>query len=86
MPLGSPPETELFLDFRGMLCPMPALLARKRLKGFSGKTVLIWATDPMAEVDIGVLAKDLGYTCVAEHLPEGVIALTLVANKSISGE
>ena len=41
------------LDLRGLKCPLPALLARKKLAALQpGETLLVLASDPLSVVDI----------------------------------
>jgi tRNA 2-thiouridine synthesizing protein A len=47
------------LDARGLLCPLPALKARRALAALApGETLVVLATDPEAPVDVGALAAD----------------------------
>ena len=73
------PEDTLLIDVRGMLCPMPALVARKRLKNFTGMVVHILASDPMAELDIGLIARERGMAMVMEQKPDGSLWFELSA-------
>jgi tRNA 2-thiouridine synthesizing protein A len=46
------------LDARGLLCPLPALKARRALAALPpGETLVVLATDPEAPVDVGALAE-----------------------------
>lgn len=46
-------EWDQELDAQGLLCPLPVLKARKRLKGMAPGAVLrVLATDPAAVIDI----------------------------------
>jgi len=50
------------LDLRGLKCPLPALLAKKKLTQLSPLTVLaVWADDPMAVVDIPHMCHGEGH-------------------------
>ena len=50
------------LDLRGLKCPLPALMARKRLAGLqTGETLLVFASDPMAVVDIPHMCHQEGH-------------------------
>jgi tRNA 2-thiouridine synthesizing protein A len=50
------------LDLRGLKCPLPALMTRKRLLGLrSGETLLVLASDPMAVVDIPHMCHQEGH-------------------------
>jgi tRNA 2-thiouridine synthesizing protein A len=45
------------LDARGLLCPLPALKARRALAALApGEVLVVLATDPEAPVDVGALA------------------------------
>jgi tRNA 2-thiouridine synthesizing protein A len=53
------------LDLRGLKCPLPALLARRRLAGAPAGTVLLVVTDdPMAPIDVPHMCRGEGF----EHL------------------
>ena len=72
MPMGN-----VFLDLKGLLCPLPALMAEKRARRLQpGERLVIEATDPMAEVDIGVLASDLALAMTLCR-EGGVLRITL---------
>jgi tRNA 2-thiouridine synthesizing protein A len=46
------------LDARGLLCPLPALKARRALAALApGEVLVVLATDPEAPVDVGALAE-----------------------------
>lgn len=50
------------LDASGLLCPLPVLKARKRLKGMAPGTVLrLVATDPAAVVDVPHFCREAGH-------------------------
>ncbi len=50
-----------YLDTRGLLCPLPVLKARKRLKAmFSGDLLQVWADDPAALIDIPHYCSESG--------------------------
>ena len=56
------------LDARGLLCPLPALKARRALAALApGETLVVLATDPEAPVDVGALAAEGGHGFVAER-------------------
>ena len=53
------------LDLRGMKCPMPAFLARRRLAAApSGTVILVVTDDPMAPIDVPHMCRGEGF----EHL------------------
>lgn len=50
------------LDAQGLLCPLPVLKARKRLKGMPAGAVLrVLATDPAAVIDIPHFCHESGH-------------------------
>jgi tRNA 2-thiouridine synthesizing protein A len=56
------------LDARGLLCPLPALKARRALATLApGDTLVVLATDPEAPVDVGALAAEGGHGFEAER-------------------
>lgn len=61
------------VDARGMLCPQPLVLAKRALRGAGhGALIEIWATDPLAPLDIEALCARgachyLGCSDVDEH-------------------
>lgn len=45
------------VDARGMLCPQPLVLAKRALRGAEpGALIEIWATDPLAPLDLEALS------------------------------
>lgn len=49
------------VDARGLLCPEPVVLARKALdQALPGALIEIWATDPLAPLDIETLCARRG--------------------------
>ena len=55
------PMRENRLDLKGLKCPLPALKARKALRGLAaGEVVLVECTDPLAAVDIPNLVRETG--------------------------
>ena len=60
------------LDARGLLCPLPALKARRALAALApGETLVVLATDPEAPVDVGALAAEGGHGFEAEREGDG---------------
>lgn len=56
------------LDAAGLLCPLPVLKARKRLKSMSAGAVLrLIATDPAAVVDVPHFCAEAGHRLIASH-------------------
>ena len=53
------------LDLRGLKCPLPALMARKRLAALSpGATIWVLASDPLAVVDIPHMCAEEGHALI----------------------
>lgn len=57
------------LDAIGLLCPLPVLKARKRLKAMAvGQEIIVQADDPAAIVDIPHFCAEAGHTLVSSDL------------------
>jgi tRNA 2-thiouridine synthesizing protein A len=53
------------IDATGLLCPLPVLKARKRLKAMTSGTVLrLIATDPAAVIDVPHFCSESGHTLI----------------------
>lgn len=53
---------EVELDAQGLLCPLPVLKARKRLKVMApGEVLCLLATDPAAVVDVPHFCTEAGH-------------------------
>ena len=53
------------LDAQGLLCPLPVLKARKRLKGLpTGAVLRVLATDPAAVIDIPHFCHESGHALI----------------------
>ena len=66
------------LDARGLLCPLPLTLAKRRMADLRpGETLLVLATDPEAPIDLGAWAADEGHSC-SERECAGYIEFELV--------
>jgi len=49
------------LDARGLLCPLPVLKLRKRLKSLkAGEVIELWADDPAAVIDVRHFCTEAG--------------------------
>jgi tRNA 2-thiouridine synthesizing protein A len=60
------------LDAIGLLCPLPVLKARKRLKGLStGDELEVWADDPAAIVDVPHFCVEAGHDLVETSERDG---------------
>lgn len=62
------------LDLTGLKCPLPALLAKRRLKRApAGTTILVITDDPMAPIDVPHMCRGEGFE-VLETLRDGDVA------------
>lgn len=60
------------LDALGLLCPLPVLKARKRLKSMAPGAVLrLLADDPAAIVDVPHFCAEAGHVLIAQEEAEG---------------
>lgn len=58
-------QADVELDAIGLLCPLPVLKARKRLKSMApGDVLCILASDPAAVVDIPHFCAESGHALV----------------------
>jgi len=70
------------LDARGLLCPLPALKARRALASLApGDTLVVLATDPEAPVDVGALAAEGGHGFAVEREGAGWRLVLTVAGR-----
>ncbi|MGY6548664.1 MAG: sulfurtransferase TusA family protein [Roseinatronobacter sp.] len=67
-------QADAELDALGLLCPLPVLKARKRLKTMApGAVLCVLATDPAAVVDIPHFCNEAGHSLLGtEARAEGV--------------
>lgn len=65
------------IDASGLLCPLPVLKARKRLKGLApGAVVRLLSTDPAARVDVPHFCNEAGHELLsAEEAGETLVYL-----------
>ncbi len=57
------------LDALGLLCPLPVLKARKRLKSMpTGAVLRVLADDPAAIVDVPHFCAEAGHTLLSQNL------------------
>ncbi|WP_170513928.1 sulfurtransferase TusA family protein [Ruegeria atlantica] len=67
--MTSPTET---LDALGLLCPLPVLKARKRLKSMpSGAILRVLADDPAAIIDVPHFCTESGHQLVSQEDADG---------------
>lgn len=56
------PDWQAEIDAAGLLCPLPVLKARKRLKAMArGETLRLVATDPAAVIDVPHFCHEAGH-------------------------
>jgi len=56
------------LDLRGLKCPLPAMLARKKLTAMSpGEDVWVLASDPLSVVDIPHMCGQEGHQMIESN-------------------
>ena len=66
------------IDASGLLCPLPVLKARKRLKGMgSGQILRLISTDPAAVVDVPHFCAEAGHDLLETH-DEGLAQVYLI--------
>ena len=59
-------EFDADLDAKGLLCPLPVLKARKRLRALSaGQVLRVEADDPAAIIDVPHFCNEAGHTLVS---------------------
>ncbi|WP_171121364.1 MULTISPECIES: sulfurtransferase TusA family protein [unclassified Ruegeria] len=67
--MSDTPET---LDALGLLCPLPVLKARKRLKSMpKGSLLRILADDPAAVVDVPHFCAESGHVLISQEDSDG---------------
>lgn len=60
-------DTTQTLDATGLLCPLPVLKARKRLKSLAdGECLRVLADDPAAIIDIPHFCAEAGHALVSQ--------------------
>ena len=64
-----------YIDVKGLLCPLPVLKARKRLKALDTDAVLkIDCTDPASVIDFPHFCNEAGHALVGQDEHEGVFS------------
>ena len=76
--------TEQILDARGLLCPLPVLKIRKRLRAMGeGDELAVIADDPAAIVDIPHFCNEAGHVLVS--MEDAGPSQTYIIRKSLPG-
>lgn len=61
------------LDAIGLLCPLPVLKARKRLKSLEkGEVLRLQATDPAAVIDVPHFCAEQGHDLIGQSVHDDV--------------
>jgi tRNA 2-thiouridine synthesizing protein A len=72
------------LDLRGLKCPLPALLAKKKLTQLSPGTMLtVLADDPMAVVDIPHMCHGEGHAVDSVAARDGFSEFVLRVKRAV---
>ncbi|WP_435368858.1 sulfurtransferase TusA family protein [Pseudophaeobacter arcticus] len=65
-------DSDATLDAIGLLCPLPVLKARKRLKSMAaGEVLQVLADDPAALIDIPHFCTESGYEFLGQDTGDG---------------
>ncbi len=59
------------IDARGLKCPLPVLKAEKALDAMDVPSLEVLADDPVARIDIPLLAQKRGLDCAIENRGDG---------------
>ncbi|MEP1586755.1 MAG: sulfurtransferase TusA family protein [Tateyamaria sp.] len=71
-------ENDNTLDATGLLCPLPVLKVRKRLKNLaSGATLRVLADDPAALIDMPHFCVEAGHELVSQSI-EGDVQIYII--------
>jgi tRNA 2-thiouridine synthesizing protein A len=66
------------LDLTGLLCPLPVLKARKALAALpAGAALVVLADDPMARVDMPLMARQDGHALLTVETRGDTLAFHL---------
>ena len=62
------------VDCRGLACPEPVWRVRQAIEGMApGDCLEVWATDPLAELDLGVFCQRTGHQLTRVETRDGVL-------------
>ena len=66
------------VDARGLLCPLPLTMAKRRMAELApGETLIVLATDPEAPLDLAAWAADEGHAFRDRGVGRGWLELEL---------
>ncbi len=55
-------------DLRGLKCPLPALMARRKLAALApGETIWVLASDPLSVVDVPHMCGEEGHALIEQE-------------------
>lgn len=71
-------SAEIEIDARGYKCPVPSLKLRKAMEEYgSNRRFVLWATDPMARIDVPFLMQERGGRMVSIDEVDGALRLVV---------
>lgn len=66
-------NSDLELDTRGLMCPLPLLRLKRKLADMgSGQQVRVLATDPASVLDFGVFLEQSGHQLLGQWEEAGI--------------
>lgn len=69
---------EIEIDARGYKCPVPSLKLRKAMEMHVDKRrFVLWATDPMARIDVPFLMQERGGRVISIEDVDGALRLVV---------
>jgi len=76
--MGQERRFDVFIDARGLVCPMPLIKARQALMVVeAGATVCVLATDPDAKGDFERFCESTGHLLVSFEYKDDVLVFVL---------
>lgn len=73
-------ETAIFLDLKGLNCPLPVLRLAKAMRGApAGACFHVVATDPMAKLDIAHYCRTKGHRLLRSAEDNGALVFLVEA-------
>lgn len=77
-------DSDLEVDARGLLCPLPVLRLAKAFKGKPDGTVArLLATDPAAVEDVGAFCREGGHALVESGREENLFRFRVRKGKTV---
>ncbi|QJE73316.1 sulfurtransferase TusA family protein [Aerophototrophica crusticola] len=71
-------DTDVLLDCSGLICPLPVLRARKRLKDLAdGQVLRVLATDKAAPRDFETFCREAGHGLLENAGADGVYSFRI---------